>query len=178
VVIKPQSADRRGVKPTLRYRFALIAIASVMSAVAAGAQQQPKLLPGTRPGAFATIQGNALTSTNGHLSDSLVRLRDARYGRIVGYQITDKAGLFAFRSVDPGIYLVEIMGPDQSVLAASELLTVNAGDTVTAVVKLPFQIAPLAGPVATTSKAAVVTTAAAAIGVLSTLVAALQPISP
>src|SRR5262245_40064426 len=50
--------------------------------------------------AFSTIQGNALNSLNAALPSSPVRLRDARYGRIVGTQMTDHAGLFSFGSVD------------------------------------------------------------------------------
>lgn len=102
---------------------------------------------GARADAFTTtIQGNALTSTNGQLSETLVRLRDARYGRIMDTQITDKSGLFAFKAVDPGSYIVEIMATDQTtVLAASQILSVNAGDIVSAVVKLPFRIPPFAG---------------------------------
>src|SRR5436190_5131421 len=68
-----------------------------------------KLLPGTRANVLTTIQGNALTSTNSQLADALVRLRDARSGRIVDSIVTDKAGLFAFRGVEPGSYLVEVM---------------------------------------------------------------------
>ena len=102
---------------------------------------------GARADAFTTtIQGNALTSTNNQLSQTVVRLRDARYGRIMDTQITDKSGLFAFKAVDPGSYIVEIMAEDQNtVLAASQILNVNAGDIVSAVVKLPFRIPPFAG---------------------------------
>lgn len=106
----------------------------------------------------STIQGNVLTSTNGQLANTVVRLRDARFGRIVDSQTTDKSGLFAFRSVDPGSYIVEVMGPDQeSVLAASRILNVDAGDVVSAVVRLPLRPASTATPLAT---AAIVTAAA------------------
>ena len=43
------------------------------------------------------IQGSVLTSSNGMLTDGTVRLRDARFGRIVDVTTTDKAGLFMFR---------------------------------------------------------------------------------
>ena len=95
--------------------------------------------------ALTTIQGNALNSTNGPMNDAVVRLRDARFGRIVDTQLTDKSGLFAFKAIDPGSYIVEIMSNDQSILAASQLLNVNAGEAVSAVVKLPFRIPPFAG---------------------------------
>jgi hypothetical protein len=133
----------------------------------------PKILPGTRPNVFSAIQGNALTSTNSALGNANVRLRDARAGQIVEAQITDQSGLFAFRTVDPGSYIVEIMGQDQySVLAASQVLNVGPGEAVSAVVKLPFRIPPFAGILGnTTSSAAAVTAQAASAGVLATQVA-------
>jgi hypothetical protein len=129
----------------------------------------PHVLPGTRATAFTTIQGNALNSTNGALAGGSVRLRDARYGRIVDAQVTDKSGLFAFNTVDPGTYVVELVGNDQAVLAASQLLTVGAGETVSAIVKLPFRLPPLAGVLGhTVQQAVAITSAAAASGVLAT----------
>ena len=92
-----------------------------------------RLLPGTRGNILTTIHGNALNSTNGALANSMVRLRDARFGRIVDSQFTDRSGMFAFGTIDPGSYIVELMGQDQSVLAASQIISVNSGDTVTAI---------------------------------------------
>jgi hypothetical protein len=128
-----------------------------------------KLLPGTRPNVFGDIQGNALTSTNRALAKATVRLRDARLGQIIETQITDQSGLFAFRTVDPGSYVVEIMGQDQhSVLAASRVLNVGPGEAVGVVVKLPFKIPPNAGSLGNSkpSAAAVISQAALA-GVLA-----------
>ncbi len=62
----------------------------------------PRMLAGTRPNVLATIQGNALDSTNGRLPNTQVRLRDARLGRILESQISDKSGLFEFKGVGPG----------------------------------------------------------------------------
>jgi hypothetical protein len=132
---------------------------------------------GGRPGVLTTIQGNALDSTNGALPTTMVRLRDARLGRIVDTQVTDSAGLFAFKGVDPGSYIVEIMGNDQGILAASQMLNVSAGDAISAVVKLPFRISPFAGVFGnSTASAILVTAAAASAGVLSA--AATQSVSP
>ena len=91
------------------------------------------------------IQGNALNSTNGQMSNVVVRLRDARFGRIVDTQLTDKSGLFAFKAIDPGTYVVEIVANDQSILAASQLLNVNPGAAVSAIVKLPFRMPAFGG---------------------------------
>ncbi len=70
----------------------------------------PRSFRGLRKQRFATIQGNALDSRRGILPDSPVRLRDARSGRIIGAQRTDKSGQFEFRAVDPGSYIVELLG--------------------------------------------------------------------
>jgi hypothetical protein len=121
-----------------------------------------RMLPGTRPGVLTTIQGNALDSANGALPNALVRLRDARIGRIIDSQISDKSGLFEFKGVDPGSYIVEIVGNDHTILAASQMLNVNAGEAISAVVKLPFRIPPFAGLLGNTTPSAVAVTAAAA----------------
>jgi hypothetical protein len=129
----------------------------------------PRILAGTRDSAFALIQGNALDSSNRALPDSLVRLRDARYGRIVSGQITDKAGVFVFPRVDPGSYVVELIDDGQRVMAASELLSVSAGDSASAVVKLPSRMSPFGGVLGhTMQQALAVMSAAAASGVLVT----------
>lgn len=120
-----------------------------------------RVLPGSRPN-LSTIQGNALDSTNTHLPNTMVRLRDARFGHIVDQQITDKSGFFAFNVVDPGSYVVEIVAPDKTILAASQILNVNAGDAVSAVVRLPFKIRPFAGLLGHTLQSAAAVTAAAA----------------
>ena len=130
-----------------------------------------RLLPGTHDKGLTTIQGNALTSTNGQLADAGVRLRDARNGRIIDSQVTYKSGLFAFRGVEPGSYVVEVMAQDQStVLTASQILNVNAGDAISAVVKLPFRIPPFAGVLGSTStptSAAAIATQAATSGIVA-----------
>ena len=107
----------------------------------------PKLLPGTRVAVLSSIQGNAVNSTNGALGDTVVRLRDARYGRVVNTVTTDKQGMFAFKSVDPGSYVVEVMSPgaNNAVLASSPMLNVGTGEAISALVKLPFRIPPFAG---------------------------------
>src|SRR5256885_1460283 len=58
-----------------------------------------RVLAGTGSDAFTTIQGSVLTSSNGMLTDGTVRLRDARFGRIVDVTTTDNAGVLVFRQV-------------------------------------------------------------------------------
>ena len=126
--------------------------------------------------ALTTIQGNALNASNGQMNGVVVRLRDARFGRIVDTQLTDKSGLFAFKAIDPGSYIVEIMSNDQSILAASQMLNVNAGQAVSAVVKLPFRIPPFAGILGSTTSTP--TAAAVAAEAAASSVAAVVPTIP
>jgi hypothetical protein len=145
-----------------------------------GTSPIPRRMPGTTNG-ISTIQGNALNSSSGPLPDNLVRLRDARSGRIVATQISDKAGLFEFKVPDPGSYIIEIVNPaDSSVLAASQLINVNAGEVLSAVVKLPFRSVPLGGAFGqSVPQMVLVTASAAASGVLATVITrTAEPVSP
>ena len=83
-------------------------------------------------------------------------------------QTTSKAGLFAFERMDPGSYIVELLGDDQAVVATSEILHINAGEAVSAVVKLPFRVPPFGGLLGHSVPSAVaIASAAAASGVLA-----------
>ena len=147
--------------PVSAQQQAASAVNTVRSTVSKAALAKAK------EGALTMIQGNALSSSNGPLNDVTLRLRDARWGRIVDTQLTDHSGLFAFKAIDPGSYIVEIMSNDQSIMAASQLLNINAGEAVSAVVKLPFRIPPFAGLIGQTSmpSAAAVTAEALLSGV-------------
>jgi hypothetical protein len=106
-----------------------------------------------------------------------VRLRDARFGRIVDTQMSDQSGLFAFRTVDPGVYVAEIVGDDGNVLAASQMLNVTAGDTLSTAIRLPFRAVPLGGVLGdSTTAAAIIAAEAAAAGILTTTTT--EPVSP
>jgi hypothetical protein len=130
-----------------------------------------------RTTSLTTIQGNALDATNGNLPNVVVRLRDARFGRIVETEFTDKSGLFTFRTLDPGSYIVELMGNNSSVLAASQILNIEAGQIVSAIVQLPL-LAPAVGAAGTSTvaTAAAIVTEAAATGVVAVI--ATDPVSP
>jgi hypothetical protein len=127
---------------------------------------------------LTAILGNALDSSNGQLTNVNVRLRDARFGRIVDTQYTDQSGMFAFKSLEPGSYIVEIIANDQSILAASQLLNVHGGEAISAVVKLPFRVPPFAELLGTTTtqSAAGLALEAAATGI--TAIVPTDPISP
>jgi len=125
---------------------------------------------------LSTIQGNALDSANVRMSNAKIRLRDARFGRIVDKQTTDKSGIFTFSKVEPGTYIVELMSDDQSILAASELLNVNSGDLVSAIIKLPFRVPPPALGGTAKSTAWIIATQALASSIVA--VVPTRPVSP
>ena len=131
----------------------------------AGVRAAGASAPARNSAFLSTIEGKALTAVNQPMPDALMRLRDARYGRIVDTQVTDSSGHFIFRDLDPGSYVAEIVGPDRtSVLAASEIVHVNAGDAVSTIVRMPTRMHPFAGligPMTMPSAAAIVAEAAA-----------------
>ena len=124
------------------------------------------------------IQGTALNSANEPMPGMVVRLRDARVGRVIETRVTDESGMFTFKVVDPGSYIVELLERDRTPLAASQILTVNAGDTVSTVVKLPSRLTAFAGLLSSSiaPAAAILATQAAATGIVAVVPTA--PVSP
>jgi hypothetical protein len=153
-------------------RFVTVVFACSLTALAAQAQpQQVPTLAIARAGADATVQGTAVDALGRVLPKAVVRLRDARTGQIFATDLSDKAGLFSFGSVDPGLYVVEIVGPDKTVLAASSLLSVDPGQVVSTALRLPFRLPMFGGFLGNSVPSATsVLSAAAASGVLATSV--------
>ena len=104
----------------------------------------PNRLPGTRP-ALSTIQGNALTSTNNPIPFATVRLRNAATGAVSPMQVTDGLGLYIFRQVDAGSYIVELVGSNGSIMAETQIIPVNVGEFFLVPLRLPFRLPLLAG---------------------------------
>jgi hypothetical protein len=109
---------------------------------------------------------------------------------MVGVTTSDQNGMFTFGSVRPGFYVVEITDNAGRVLATSPLISANAGDVVSTLVKVPARFlvggmisgqsvsGGLAGTAgATAGSIAAVTSAALSAGVLA-LSAAGRPASP
>jgi hypothetical protein len=143
-----------------------------------GAKSVVPRVAGARSNALTVIQGNALNSANIPMPGTLVRLRDARFGRVIETRLTDESGRFAFNVVDPGSYIVEMLGRDRTPLAVSQILNVNAGETVLAIVKLPVRVTPFAGLLNSfiAPSAAMLATQAAATGIAAVVPTA--PVSP
>jgi hypothetical protein len=89
------------------------------------------------PARTASIQGNAWTALNTAVPHARLRLRDVETGKVAALTQANEAGLFAFGSVAPGIYVVELVDPRGSVLAVGQRFTVATGQTVATFVRLP-----------------------------------------
>lgn len=165
--------------PMLGRIVSAIAVLATLSVISVPAQQPTasagRLTPlrtralGVPPAhAFSAVQGAALKADSSRFSHALVRLRDARVGRIVLTQHTDDDGLFRFRPLDRGSYVVELLADERTVLAASSLLNLDAGEVAQTVVREPAGLDALslvAGFEHT--HAAAVQAAAAASGILA-----------
>jgi hypothetical protein len=152
---------------------------STVASVTVAKKSGPRLLPGTHANVLTTIQGTALGADGKPSPNTFVRLRDARHGAVVDPPITDQAGMFSFRGVEQGSYVVEIMGNDRKTpLAASQILSVNSGETVMAIVKLPLHVLPFAGILSSSiaPSAALIASQAAATGIAAVVPTA--PVSP
>jgi len=131
------------------------------------AEPQARTLPGTPQSVFAVIQGSAISAANTMIAGGVVRLRDIKFGRITDVQTTDASGHFAFTSVDPGSYVVELLGKDEKVLAASDIVTVEAGRNMSTIVRVPSNTPPSGFFHGGVPVAVAVAAAAAAAGVVA-----------
>ncbi len=127
------------------HRLCVVFIGAIVAASSPDltAQQQPaasiQILRSTHSGPFALIEGVVVDRFGTAVPNSLVRVRDARNGRVSENRVTDKLGAFAFRPVDPGTYVVEALSNARALLAASSLINIDAGDTAKVVVRLPAE---------------------------------------
>jgi hypothetical protein len=156
----------------MRHRLLLAVGALAFVAAPLYAQTTPTFLPGTKPGVLSTITGKAVNSINVPSANTLIRLRDVRFGHVVATTLTDKAGQFEFKAVDTGSYIVELMSSSGDiVLASSSILYVGSGEILSTLLKMPFS-SPAIGSLlvnstptalsAVTSAAQVITAAAGA----------------
>ncbi|MDE3154727.1 MAG: carboxypeptidase regulatory-like domain-containing protein [Acidobacteriota bacterium] len=149
------------------------------------------------PQTLAQVTGVARTAQNGQVPYATLRLRDAATGRIAMTTNANETGAFTFTGVKPGYYVVELVDRAGNVLTTSPLITANAGDIVSTLVKLPLRIVPgafvggatsagagttaatttTAATAANVATIAAVASAAASAGVLA-VAATGQPVSP
>lgn len=157
----------------------IAAVVATLSVVSVPAQQSTgsstgnaggagvRVLPEPTRSVFTAVEGAVLKADSSKFAGALVRLRDARVGRIVLSQQADDDGLFRFRPLDRGSYIVELLADERTVLAASPLVSVNAGEIAQTVVREPLQAVDYAVARFADAHAAAVRSAAATAGILA-----------
>jgi hypothetical protein len=100
-------------------------------------------LPEITPGAIAALGGteNALVglaqnSLNASIPRARVVLRDIRTGEALQQTTADELGQFWFVDLPSSEYVVELVGPDGSVVAASEVVKTSKGHLLRTVVRV------------------------------------------
>jgi len=100
-------------------------------------------LPEITPGAIAALGGteNALVglaqnSLNASIPRARVVLRDIRTGEALQQATADELGQFWFVDLPGSEYVVELLGPDGSVVAASEVVKTSKGRLLRTVVRV------------------------------------------
>lgn len=92
------------------------------------------------PQSQMAIYGAARTSSNAPVPGAPIRLRDARKGRIVARTRTDVRGEFVFHVSEPGLYVPELLDDTGLVIAAGDMLSIDFGQSVATIVRLPVRI--------------------------------------
>ena len=79
-------------------------------------------------GKINALLGFARTSMNTPIAYARVVLRNLRTGQIHARTVANERGEFSFVDLDANAYVVELLGPDGSVVAASPLVSMARGD--------------------------------------------------
>jgi hypothetical protein len=115
-------------------------------------ENRRSLLPPEMLALGATINaivGYTRTSANEAIPFARVWLRNVRTGEIEARAVADQFGQFLFLDIRPTGYVVEVIGPDGTVIAASALVSIGTGD-----LRQTTLFVPIGGPRPTTPPAA------------------------
>ena len=79
-------------------------------------------------GKLNALVGFARTSLNTPIPYAKVLLRNIRTGQVQARTTANDQGRFSFLDLDTSLYIVELLGADGSVVAASQMVTLARGD--------------------------------------------------
>ena len=79
-------------------------------------------------GKLNAITGLARTSLNAPIPYAKLLLRNIRTGQVMGRATANELGAFSFLDLDSSSYVVELLGADGSVVAASRMVSLGLGD--------------------------------------------------
>jgi len=88
----------------------------------------PPLTVAALGGRVNALVGYARTSLNAPIPYARVVLRNIATGEILAHGIANDQGRFTFLDLDAQAYVVELLGPDGSVIATSAMVTLGRGD--------------------------------------------------
>jgi hypothetical protein len=145
-----------------------------------GPQYYPTAAVAAAGGRLNALVGLARTSLNVPIPFARVLLRNIRTGQVFAQAVANKDGQFSFVDLDTSAYIVELLGPDGSVVATSSLVSLARGDVGQTVVRAPAAAQTIAATLGNrlTASAAQATTVAAGNDVTRTTTAESTPLSP
>lgn len=79
-------------------------------------------------GRLNALTGLARTSLNAPIAYAKLLLRDIRTGQVMGRVTANERGEFTFLDLNSSSYIVELLGTDGSVVAASPMVSMGLGD--------------------------------------------------
>jgi hypothetical protein len=124
-------ARAAAIQPRLSNAAFATAVDSTASNPVAGAQHPSYYTPAAVAvlgGRVNALLGFARTSLNTPIAYARVVLRNIRTGRVFARAVANERGEFSFVDVEANAYIVELLGADGSVVAASPLVMMARGD--------------------------------------------------
>ena len=79
-------------------------------------------------GKLNALLGFARTSLNVPIPYARVLLRNLITGQVIARSVANDQGMFSFLDLDTSSYIVELLGPDGSVIATSSIMSLARGD--------------------------------------------------
>jgi hypothetical protein len=121
-------------------------------------------------GKLNALLGFARTSLNAPIPYARVLLRNIITGQVLAQTVANDQGMFSFLDLDANSYIVELLGPDGSVIATSSIMSLSRGDIQRTQVRAAAAAATVAtsfGTVVTRSASALSSTLPTVNGVAS-----------
>jgi len=153
-------------------RIGIVALLSVSTVSAQNAVQQRATADAGATSvtsarlAAGVVVGTAWRSDTTPYGQARLRLRNVTTGRGASRAVADREGHFRFEDVDPGPYVVELVGDGDRVLALSDLFAVTPGQQVQTVVRLSTRTPWVGGFFGNVAAAAIA--AASTLGITAT----------
>jgi hypothetical protein len=160
----------------------MMAVATSLTVFLMTAQVSPFAQAGT-----GTISGTATNQNGQALANTTAQLRDVTTKQLVGTTITNAQGGFAFVGLNPGQFVVEIIGPNGAIVGTTAPITLAAGAmAVTGVAVTATALGAIAGGAAAAggvgsffgTTAGIITGVAIAGGITAGVLAATNDASP